>query len=261
MKSQVMEFTDTVIQDTEVLLEFSSQSRETDIPKEETLPISDTKAIVVEKTMLEKIERILYFTIKRFFDIVCSLIGILTIIPVAIITKVCYLASNDKKSIFYKQKRVGKNGKLIYIYKFRSMVHNADEVLQELLKNPKYKEEWELNQKFENDPRITKFGKFLRKTSLDELPQFINVLKGDMSLIGPRPLVVGELDSHNGIHELYESVRPGVSGWWGCNGRSATTYEKRLELEYYYCIHCSLILDIKCIFLTIKAVLFKDGAK
>lgn len=231
------------------------------IQNDKALPISDTKAIVVEKTIFEKIERISYFAIKRFLDIVCSLIGILAIIPVAIITKICYLASNDKKSIFYKQKRVGKNGKLIYIYKFRSMVHNADEVLKELLKNPKYKEEWDLNQKFEKDPRITKFGEFLRKTSLDELPQFINVLKGDMSLIGPRPLVVGELDAHDGIHELYESVRPGVSGWWACNGRSATTYEKRLELEYYYCIHCSLVLDIKCIFLTIKAVLFKDGAK
>lgn len=229
---------------------------------DELFPINgNKKEILVKNTILEKIERVSYFTFKRFFDIVVSLIGILTIIPVATITKICYLASNDKKSIFYKQKRIGKNGKLIYIYKFRSMVHNADEVLVELLKNPKYKEEWDLNQKIEDDPRITKIGNVLRKTSLDELPQFINVLKGDMSLIGPRPLVVGELDSHNGIHELYESVRPGISGWWACNGRSATTYEERLELEYYYCLHCSLLLDIKCILLTIKAVLFKVGAK
>lgn len=141
------------------------------------------------------------------------------------------------------------------------MVWNADEVLKELLKQPKYKKEWKENQKFENDPRITKIGNFLRKTSLDELPQFINVLKNDMSMIGPRPLVEGELDDHNGNHEIYERVKPGITGWWAANGRSATTYKKRLELEYYYVENCSLLLDIKCIFKTIKAVLFKTGAK
>lgn len=213
------------------------------------------------KSICSRFNRILYFSFKRIFDIFCSLLGILMLIPVASVTKICYLVTGDKKSIFYKQKRIGKNGNFIYIYKFRSMVSNADEVLKELLKNPKYKKEWDLNQKFENDPRITKVGKVLRKTSLDELPQFINVLKGDMSMIGPRPLVEGELDSHNGNHKLYESIRPGISGWWAANGRSATTYEKRLELEYYYCKNCNLILDIKCIFLTIKAVLFKKGAK
>ena len=116
-----------------------------------------------------------YLFVKRTFDIICALFGLLAIIPVAIITKISYLCSGDKKSIFYKQKRVGKDGKLIYIYKFRSMVYNADEVLVELLKDEKYKNEWELYQKFENDPRITKVGNLLRKTSLDELPQFINV--------------------------------------------------------------------------------------
>ena len=86
---------------------------------------------------------------------------------------------------------------------------------------------------------------------MDELPQFINVFKGDMALIGPRPLVEGELDAHNGNHKIYESVRPGISGWWACNGRSATTYEKRLELEYFYCQNCSFLLDIKLIFKTV----------
>lgn len=202
-----------------------------------------------------------YLFVKRAFDIICSLLGIIALIPVAIVTKICYIATGDKKSIFYKQKRIGKNGKPIYIYKLRSMVWNADEVLKELLKDPKYKKEWDLNQKFENDPRITKMGNILRKTSLDELPQFINVIKGDMSMIGPRPLVEGELDAHKGNHAIYESVRPGISGWWAANGRSATTYERRLELEYFYCKNCNLILDIKCVFLTIAAVLFKTGAK
>lgn len=213
------------------------------------------------KTILRKIERSLYFCVKRMVDIFCSLFGILALIPAVIAIKMCYIAIGDKNSIFYKQKRIGKNGKLIYIYKFRSMVCNADEVLKELLKDPKYKKEWELNQKLENDPRITKIGNILRKTSLDELPQFINVIKGDMSIIGPRPLIEGELDAHKGNHAIYESVRPGISGWWAINGRSTTTYEKRLELEYFYCKNCSLILDIKCILLTIVTVLFKEGAK
>ena len=212
-------------------------------------------------TLLEKINRKIYFGIKRSFDLLCAIIGIIFLLPISIIIKICNILTGDFKSIFYKQKRIGKNGKFIYIYKYRSMVPDADIVLKELLKKPKYKKEWDENQKFSNDPRITKIGKIIRKTSLDELPQLINVLKGDMSMIGPRPLVEGELDSHNGNHKLYESVRPGITGWWACNGRSATTYEERLDLEYYYCKNCSLRLDIKCFFKTISAVLFERGAK
>lgn len=207
------------------------------------------------------IKKYLYFGVKRLFDILIALIGCLFLLPVILIVKISYLLHKDFDSIFFRQKRIGKNGKEFNLYKFRSMVPNADEVLKELLKDPKYKEEWDLNQKFEHDPRITSMGNILRKTSLDELPQFINILIGDMSLIGPRPLVPGELDSHNGNHELYESVRPGISGWWAANGRSATTYERRLELEYYYVQNCSIILDIRCVFRTIKVVIFKTGAK
>ena len=236
-----------------------SQNEIVAIPVQENvvLPINLKKT----ESTFSRIERITYFIIKRVFDILCSIFGILMLIPISLVTKICYIAVGDKKSIFYKQKRVGKNGKIIYIYKFRSMVYNEDEVLKELLKDPKYRKELDINQKFENDPRVTKIGKILRKTSLDEIPQFINVLKGDMSLIGPRPLVEGELDAHKGNPMIYQSVRPGISGWWAANGRSATTYEKRLELEYYYCKNCNLILDIKCDFLTIKAVLYKEGAK
>lgn len=208
-----------------------------------------------------KIRKAIYFLIKRSFDIVCSLLGLIVLLPVAIIVKIAYMCTGDFKPIFYTQKRIGKNGKDLGIYKFRSMVYNADEVLQELLKDPKYKKEWDENQKFKDDPRITKLGKILRKTSIDELPQFINVFLNDMSLIGPRPLVKGELDFHHGNHDTYESVKPGITGWWACNGRSATTYKKRLELEYFYAKNCSLWLDIKCIFLTIKAVITKEGAE
>ena len=202
-----------------------------------------------------------YLIIKRLFDILFGILGIVALVPVSFIVLIFNVLNKDYSSIFYTHTRIGKDGKEFKLYKFRSMVPNADEVLKELLKQKKYKKEWDKNQKLENDPRITKIGKILRKTSLDELPQFINVLKGDMSLIGPRPLVKGELDKHNGDHALYESVKPGITGWWACNGRSATTYEKRLELEYYYVKNISLLLDIKCIFLTIKAVISKSGAE
>ena len=216
----------------------------------------------INKTSIIDIRKNLYLAIKRTFDIITAAIGCIVLLPLMLIVKICNIITGDLNPMFYKQKRVGKNGKLIYIYKFRSMVPNADEVLKELLeKSPERKKEWEENQKFENDPRITKIGNILRKTSLDEVPQMINVLKGDMSLIGPRPLIEGELDSHNGNHGLYESARPGITGWWACNGRSATTYKERLKLEYYYVENMNLKLDIKCIIKTIAAVIKKDGAK
>lgn len=208
-----------------------------------------------------KVKEGCYLFIKRIFDILVAMFGILCMIPIALLVKISYMLSGDFHSIFYSHERIGKDGKIIRLIKFRSMVPNADEVLKELLKDKKYKKEWEENQKLENDPRITKMGKILRKTSMDEVPQFLNVLRGDMSLIGPRPLVKGELDAHNGNHKLYESVRPGITGWWACNGRSATTYEERLKLEYYYINNKGIMMDIKCIFKTISAVLFEKGAK
>lgn len=218
-------------------------------------------SVLKDYRLLKLIDRFFYFSIKRLFDIVFSLFGIMFLLPISLIVKISYVLSGDYKTIFYKQKRVGKNGKFIYIYKYRTMIPDADKVLKELLKKPKYKKEWKNYHKLSDDPRITKMGKILRKTSLDEFPQFINVLKGDLSIIGPRPLVDGELDEHDGDHEIYESVKPGITGWWAANGRSAIDYENRLKLEYYYAKNCNIILDIKCIFLTIFTVLKRSGAK
>ena len=198
-----------------------------------------------------------YLFFKRTFDIIFSLIACLFLIPLIIIIKIITLISGDTKTIFFKQKRIGKNGKNIYIYKFRTMIPNAPEVLNELLKQEKYKKQWEHNQKLTNDHRITKIGKILRKTSLDEFPQFINVLKGDMTIIGPRPLVEGEIEAHNGNKFLYESVKPGITGWWACNGRSALSYKERLNLEYYYIRNKSFLLDLKCILKTINEVIIE----
>lgn len=220
---------------------------------------------ITEKEIdMEKVEArrtFFYRGTKRLFDIICALIGVICMIPIIVIIKIAYVCSGDFKSIFYTHTRVGKFGKHFQLYKFRTMVWNSQEILEELLKDPKYKKEWKENQKFENDPRITKVGKILRKTSLDELPQMLNILKNDMSLIGPRPLIPGELDEHNGNHKIYEKVKPGVTSWWACHGRSATTYEERLALEYYYVQNRSFLLDLKCILLTIKAVISKTGAK
>ena len=202
-----------------------------------------------------------YRFIKRTFDIFCSIIGIILLVPLTIVVKLCYIFTGDFKSIFYAQDRIGKHGKTIHLLKYRSMVWDADEKLKEVLKNPKHKKEWTKYRKLSKDPRITKIGRILRKTSLDEFPQFINIFIGDMSLIGPRPLVKGELDENNGDHELYESIRPGLTGWWGCNGRSDIDYDKRLELEYYYIKNCSILLDLKCIFKTIATVIRLSGAK
>ena len=197
---------------------------------------------------------------KRFLDIVFGFIGIVFIIPLSIIIKLLFLCTGDFGNIMYRQRRVGKGGKIIEIFKYRTMVKNADEILEDLLKDDRYKKEWEETQKLEHDPRITKIGKLLRMSSLDELPQCINVLKGDMSLVGPRPLIEGELEQHGGT-DLYWKVKPGITGWWATHGRSDIDYKERLEMEYYYIRNQSLKLDLICILKTIGVVLKQEGAK
>ena len=204
--------------------------------------------------------QIFYLGIKRIIDILLGIIGSLFLIPLYIFVKAAYLLDGDKEKVIYRHTRIGKGGKKIRIFKFRSMVPNADKILVELLKDEKYRREWEENQKLDDDPRITKVGKILRKTSVDELPQLLNVLIGDMSIVGPRPLVQGELEAHNGL-KLYQKVRPGITGWWGCNGRSDIDYKERLELEYYYVKNVSFSLDFICILRTAKAILQHKGAK
>lgn len=202
----------------------------------------------------------IYLIIKRISDIIISILALLPLSIIFVLVKIAYLLTNDRDGIVYKQTRVGQNGALFKLYKFRTMVPNAEEELEKLLKNEELRKEWEKYHKLENDPRITKVGKFLRKTSLDEVPQFLNVLYGEMSIIGPRPLVEGELKRHNGLR-LYERVKPGITGWWACNGRSNISYDERLELEYYYVKNCSLYLDILTFFRTIYVVLKKTGAE
>ena len=204
--------------------------------------------------------QIVYLGVKRAIDILAGLLGMIILLPVAAVVKLAYLLGGDRAKILYRQNRIGKNGKPIKIYKFRTMIPDADEKLKELLKDEKYRTEWEANQKLADDPRITKIGRFLRKTSIDELPQLINVLRGDMSVVGPRPLVDGELEAHGGM-KLYQQVKPGITGWWGCNGRSNISYRERLELEYYYVRNFSVYLDFLCVLRTALTVLSRKGAE
>jgi undecaprenyl-phosphate galactose phosphotransferase len=204
--------------------------------------------------------QILYSAVKRVIDIILGVLGTILLLPVTALIKLIFLATGDKAPIIYKQERVGKNGRTINIYKFRTMVPDADRILRDLLEDEKYKAEWEANQKLADDPRITKTGRFLRRTSIDEMPQIINVLKGEMSLVGPRPLVPGELEAHGGM-KLYQQVKPGITGWWGCNGRSNINYRERLELEYYYVKNYSIYLDFLCVLRTFWSVLKRNGAE
>lgn len=204
--------------------------------------------------------QMLYLPVKRLCDIIIGLVGSVLTLPIAAIVKVSYLVRGDAHPIFYRQTRIGRRGKPFRLWKLRSMVWNADDVLEELLQDPERREEWERDQKFADDPRITPVGRALRRASLDEFPQFFNVLKGDMSVVGPRPLTPGELEAHGG-RSLYNKVKPGLTGWWACNGRSNIEYYERLELEYYYVTNCSLYLDTLCILRTAVAVFKREGAQ
>ena len=200
--------------------------------------------------------------IKRLVDIIAGLVGTILLIPITICIYIAKkILKEDDGPIFYEQLRIGKDGKHFKLYKYRSMIIGADEILKEYLsENEEARIEFEKNQKLKNDPRITKLGKFLRKTSLDEFPQFINILKGDMSLVGPRPIVDREIELFGDKMKIVHSVRPGLTGYWAANGRSDTTYEQRVEMEAYYAENFSLLLDIKIILKTIKSVIKKEGA-
>ena len=193
---------------------------------------------------------ILYLFIKRIFDIIVGLLGLIVLIPLIIFVKIAYILSGDFYTIFYSHKRIGKNGKEFRLIKFRTMVPKADKVLDDLLKDPEYYEEYNVNKKIKDDPRITKVGKILRKTSLDETPQFINILLGQMSLVGNRPYLPKEKEDMGKYFKDIVKTKPGLTGYWQTSGRSDISFERRLELEKYYSDNRSLLLDIKIMFKT-----------
>ena len=220
--------------------------------------VNNIRIINKEKTN----KKILYRATKRMIDIIGAIVGIIFLIPTTI--AVCLarkISKEDKGPVFYEQLRYGKNGKVFRLYKFRSMCIGADEKLKRYLEeNEEIRKEFQKTHKLQNDPRITKIGNFLRKTSLDELPQVINILKGEMSFVGPRPVVEKEVEDYGKNKDKFLSVKPGLTGYWQVNGRSNTTYEERMEMELYYVDNCSLWLDIKIFFKTFITVFKKEGA-
>ena len=199
-------------------------------------------------------------SMARVLDISCILFA-LPFILVAFLIITILIMLDSEGPVFYRQTRIGRYGRRFYVYKFRTMVQNADELLQKYLaESPELKAEWLATHKLKNDPRITRVGAILRKTSLDELPQLWNILIGEMSLIGPRPIVDAEVDKYGECFELYIQVRPGLTGLWQVSGRSDTSYERRVELDKYYVLNRSLKLDLQILWKTVFVVLKKDGA-
>ena len=240
--------------------EFNILSVETDkkLPIENNIIKFDDNNKVLHYNQVKN--KPIYNFFKRAFDVTFASAALVALSPIFLATSIA-IKKDSNGPVFYKHKRIGKDGKPIYLYKFRSMYTDSNERLEELLKDPQIKSEWEENFKLDNDPRITKVGDFLRKTSLDELPQLLNIIKGDMSIIGPRPVIDGEIDKFGDNKEKFLSVKPGLTGWWACNGRSDTSYEERVNLELYYIDHQSFSLDAKCFVKTIESVLKKEGAK
>lgn len=201
----------------------------------------------------------LFSFIKRSFDIISSGLGLIILSPLFLILIIC-VKLGSKGPAFYGHKRIGKNGKEFKVWKFRSMVVDQ-RPLEEIL-TPEQLEEWKRDFKITNDPRVTKVGKILRKTSLDELPQLWNIFIGQMSVVGWRPILTEELERYTKEErELLLKVRPGLTGYWASHGRSNTSYEDRIKMELYYPYKRSLWLDIRILWHTAIGVFRSDGAK
>lgn len=199
--------------------------------------------------------------IKRIMDIIGGFLGTLILVPLTFIIYIANLIVNDKGPIFYAQKRIGKDGKVFTMYKYRSMVINADKKLNKYLReNEEAREEYKKYKKLKEDPRITKVGNFLRKTSLDEFPQFINVLKGEMSLVGPRPYLRREKRDMREDYKTIISVKPGITGYWQVNGRSKKNFQERTSMDVAYVQDQNLWFDIKIIIKTVLNIFKKEGA-
>lgn len=224
----------------------------------ETTENMETTSLRTQSDVKTKISKKVYIKIKRVIDVILASVALILLSPLFAIIAIA-IKIDSKGPVFFAHKRIGKNGKIIKLYKFRSMVINAEELIKSF--TPEQMREYKENYKLTNDPRITKVGKFLRKTSLDELPQLINIINGDLSIIGPRPLVADELEKYGVNKDKFLSVTHGLTGYWAANGRSNTTYEQRMEMELYYIDNLSLKMDIKVFFKTILSVLKKEGAR
>lgn len=224
----------------------------------------EVESLFNEKLMLLRLKnnlaRPLNRYIKTMFDFVVTLVGTILISPLLLFIAL-WIYKDSPGPVIFKHMRIGKNGKPFPCYKFRSMCVDAKAKLEELLQNdPEVKAEWAHGFKLKNDPRVTKSGAFLRKTSLDELPQIFNVLKGEMSLVGPRPIIQEELERYGEYVGDYLMVKPGITGMWQVSGRSDIDYSERVLLDSWYVRNWSIWIDLVMLFRTLKVVLFRKGA-
>jgi len=242
----------------------------TNLAREEVVDVVDNvipnihalPTVTKETTRFRQGEALGYKILKRIVDIIGALFGIIMLVPMTIGIYIANLIVGDNGPIFYSQNRIGKDGKIFKMYKFRSMVMGADEKLEKYLEeNEEARKEYKINKKLKNDPRVTKIGKFIRKTSIDEFPQFVNVLKGDMSLVGPRPYLPREIDDIGKAYPYITAVKPGVTGLWQVSGRNDVTFEERLDLDIQYYKQKGIKSDMKLLGKTVKKVAFKEGAR
>ena len=259
MDTKVLRFSDTTTVD-ELPRTVIYTAKKANKIKERIIENSEVKALKANKKTNIFI-KILSDILKRFIDIIASLFGIVLLIPMTGIIYIANKVSKDNGPIFFPQERIGKNGKIFKMYKFRSMVVGADEKLFKYLEeNPEAKEEYTKYKKLKNDPRVTKIGEFIRKTSIDEFPQFINVLKGDMSIVGPRPYLPREKDDMGDFYKYIVTKKPGITGPWQVSGRNDVTFDDRLFMDLQYYSDCGLTKDIECIAKTVEKVVKKEGA-
>ncbi len=232
--------------------------------KEAEIIVSNNETALVQPQQYipEKTDSLLIGKIfKRLIDILGGIIGTIVLIPLTIGIAIANLICKDNGPIFYSQYRMGKNGKLFKMYKYRSMVVGADEKLKKYLEeNEEVRKEYKKYKKLKHDPRVTKVGEFIRKTSLDEFPQFINVLKGDMSLVGPRPYLEREKEDMNGYYKYITTCKPGLTGLWQISGRSDVDFATRIDLDMQYYYNHSLKGDIKILFKTAMKLVKREGA-
>jgi Undecaprenyl-phosphate galactose phosphotransferase WbaP len=225
-----------------------------------SVPVQTIQQSTTQTIGLERDRKALFPIAKRALDIIGAGVGLVLLAPFFLI--VALLVRADGGPAFFAHQRVGRGGKLFGCLKFRSMVIDSQARLEALLANdPAARAEWEATRKLKNDPRITRIGRFLRSTSLDELPQLINVLRGEMSLVGPRPVQEAEIDRYYGASAAhYMAVRPGITGLWQVSGRSETSYESRVALDVSYVSRPSLLADLSILLRTPVAVLSRRGA-
>jgi len=225
-----------------------------------SVPVQTIQQSTTQTIGLERDRKALFPIAKRALDFIGAGVGLVLLSPFFLI--VALMVRADGGPAFFAHQRVGRGGKLFGCLKFRSMVVDSQARLESLLANdPVARAEWEATRKLKNDPRITRIGRFLRSTSLDELPQLMNVLRGEMSLVGPRPVQEAEIDRYYGASAAhYMAVRPGITGLWQVSGRSETSYESRVALDVAYVSRPSLLADLSILLRTPVAVVSRRGA-